>query len=87
MARPPNCSLFVKNLHRETRLDQLKHFIQFLLAFYLICDRNSLVRSEDLRRLFARYGRITDVYIPLDYYTGESRGFAYVQYPCCCGFF
>ncbi|CAH3015364.1 unnamed protein product, partial [Porites evermanni] len=55
MARPPNCSLFVKNLHRETRLDQLKHFIY--------------------------ENRSTNVYIPLDYYTGESRGFAYVQYP------
>ena len=31
--------------------------------------------------MFGKYGRITDVYIPLDYYTRESRGFAYVQYP------
>ena len=82
-SRPPNSSLYVRNLHHETRLDQLKLLYVVLLAFYLICDLNSLVRPEDLRRLFAKYGRITDVYIPLDYYTRESRGFAYVQYPFC----
>ena len=37
--------------------------------------------SDDLRDLFARYGPIQDVYIPMDYYTREPRGFAYVQYP------
>ncbi|KAK2573142.1 Serine/arginine-rich splicing factor 12 [Acropora cervicornis] len=55
-SRPPNSSLYVRNLHHDTR-------------------------PEDLRRMFGKYGRITDVYIPLDYYTRESRGFAYVQYP------
>ena len=34
-----------------------------------------------MRELFSRYGPIQDVYIPLDYYTREPRGFAYVQYP------
>jgi len=34
-----------------------------------------------LRELFARYGPIQDVYIPMDHYTREPRGFAYVQYP------
>lgn len=34
-----------------------------------------------MRDLFSRYGPIKDVYIPLDYYTREPRGFAYVQYP------
>ena len=38
-------------------------------------------RSEDLRKLFGRYGPISDVYIPLDYYTRLPRGFAYIQYP------
>ncbi|XP_065649054.1 serine/arginine-rich splicing factor 2 isoform X1 [Hydra vulgaris] len=38
------------------------------------------VRSEDLRRIFEKYGDISDVYIPLDYYTREPRGFAYVQF-------
>ncbi|KAJ7392358.1 Serine/arginine-rich splicing factor 12 [Desmophyllum pertusum] len=55
-SRPPNSSLYVRNLHHESR-------------------------PEDIRRLFGKYGRITDVYIPLDYYTRESRGFSYVQYP------
>ncbi len=38
-------------------------------------------RQEDLRRIFGKYGRIQDVYIPCDYYTKKVRGFAYVQYP------
>ncbi|KAG7231690.1 hypothetical protein INR49_010740 [Caranx melampygus] len=38
-------------------------------------------RPEDLRREFGRYGPIVDVYIPLDFYTRQPRGFAYIQYP------
>ncbi|XP_054167532.1 serine/arginine-rich splicing factor 10-like [Oppia nitens] len=39
-----------------------------------------VTRSEDLRNLFNDYGHVTDVYIPLDYYTHRPRGFAYVQF-------
>ncbi|XP_039269030.1 uncharacterized protein LOC120344019 isoform X2 [Styela clava] len=38
------------------------------------------VRPEDLRREFSRFGPISDVYVPLDYYTREPRGFAYIQF-------
>ncbi|KXS18545.1 hypothetical protein M427DRAFT_194253 [Gonapodya prolifera JEL478] len=38
------------------------------------------VRREDLLKVFEKYGRVRDVYIPKDYYTGKNRGFAYVQY-------
>ena len=38
-------------------------------------------RGDDLKELFARYGPIRDVYIPVDYYTKEPRGFCYVEYP------
>ncbi|XP_020907495.1 serine/arginine-rich splicing factor 10 [Exaiptasia diaphana] len=54
-SRPPNSSLYVRNLHPDSRPD-------------------------DLRRMFGKYGRISDVYVPLDYYTREPRGFAYVQF-------
>uniref|UniRef100_A0A1A8DZ74 Serine/arginine-rich splicing factor 10 n=1 Tax=Nothobranchius kadleci TaxID=1051664 RepID=A0A1A8DZ74_NOTKA len=37
-------------------------------------------RPEDLRREFGRYGPIVDVYIPLDFYTRQPRGFAYIQF-------
>ena len=43
-----------------------------------------LYRPEDLRRIFGKYGRIQDVYIPCDYFTKKVRGFAYVQYPFNC---
>lgn len=33
--------------------------------------------------MFGKYGHLTDVYIPLDYYTRRPRGFAYIQYPWC----
>ncbi|KAI9238135.1 hypothetical protein MVEG_11523 [Podila verticillata NRRL 6337] len=37
-------------------------------------------RPSDLASLFEPHGRIADVYIPKDYYSGLPRGFAYVQY-------
>uniref|UniRef100_A0A3B4WFB2 Serine and arginine rich splicing factor 10a n=1 Tax=Seriola lalandi dorsalis TaxID=1841481 RepID=A0A3B4WFB2_SERLL len=43
--------------------------------------RNIADEPEDLRREFGRYGPIVDVYIPLDFYTRQPRGFAYIQYP------
>jgi len=53
--RPPNTSLYIKNISKGTRQD-------------------------DLKKIFGRHGTIRDVYIPLDYYTQEARGFAYVQF-------
>lgn len=38
-------------------------------------------RAEEMRSMFEKYGPVSDVYIPLDYYTRKHRGFAYVQYP------
>ncbi|KAL2923929.1 Serine/arginine-rich SC35-like splicing factor SCL30A [Bienertia sinuspersici] len=37
-------------------------------------------RPEDLRGTFGRYGPIKDIYLPRDYYTGEPRGFGFVQF-------
>ncbi|KAF7851331.1 hypothetical protein BT93_L4110 [Corymbia citriodora subsp. variegata] len=37
-------------------------------------------RAEDLRGPFGRFGPLKDVYLPRDYYTGEPRGFGFVQY-------
>jgi len=37
-------------------------------------------RQEDLKDEFSRYGEVSDVYIPLDYYSKRPRGFAYVQF-------
>lgn len=47
--------------------------INFLLLFH---------RPEELRSLFGKYGPLSDVYVPVDYYTRRPRGFAYIQYPC-----
>ncbi|KAI3688084.1 hypothetical protein L1987_81791 [Smallanthus sonchifolius] len=37
-------------------------------------------RPEDLREPFGEFGPMKDVYLPRDYYTGEPRGFGFVQY-------
>ncbi|KAJ8498240.1 hypothetical protein OPV22_008792 [Ensete ventricosum] len=37
-------------------------------------------RPEDLRVSFERFGPVRDVYLPKDYYTGEPRGFAFVEF-------
>ncbi|KAF5924638.1 hypothetical protein HPG69_004510 [Diceros bicornis minor] len=61
--RPPNTSLFVRNVADDTRCVEARH--------------SGPTRSEDLRREFGRYGPIVDVYVPLDFYTRRPRGFAY----------
>ena len=35
--------------------------------------------AEALRKVFEKYGDIGDIYIPRDYYTKDSRGFAFVR--------
>uniref|UniRef100_A0A2P2L272 RRM domain-containing protein n=3 Tax=Rhizophora mucronata TaxID=61149 RepID=A0A2P2L272_RHIMU len=37
-------------------------------------------RPEDLRGPFGQFGPLKDVYLPRDFYTGEPRGFGFVQY-------
>ncbi|KAE9607944.1 hypothetical protein Lal_00003565 [Lupinus albus] len=37
-------------------------------------------RPEDLRRPFSQFGPLKDIYLPKDYYTGEPRGFGFVQF-------
>ncbi|XP_031281033.1 serine/arginine-rich SC35-like splicing factor SCL30A isoform X1 [Pistacia vera] len=37
-------------------------------------------RPEDLRRPFEQFGALKDIYLPRDYYTGEPRGFGFVQF-------
>ncbi|KAJ7980572.1 Serine/arginine-rich SC35-like splicing factor [Quillaja saponaria] len=37
-------------------------------------------RQEDLRRPFGQFGQVKDIYLPKDYYTGEPRGFGFVQF-------
>ncbi|XP_063432144.1 serine/arginine-rich splicing factor 10-like isoform X2 [Mytilus trossulus] len=54
-SRPPNSSLYVRNVPDTTR-------------------------EDDLRAMFGKYGHLTDVYIPQDYFTRRARGFAYIQY-------
>lgn len=35
---------------------------------------------DDLRRIFDKYGKIGDIYIPRDRFTRKSRGFAFVRF-------
>ncbi|KAG6498816.1 hypothetical protein ZIOFF_038565 [Zingiber officinale] len=37
-------------------------------------------RPEDLRVPFERFGPVRDVYMPKDYYSGEPRGFAFIEF-------
>ena len=53
--RPPNTSLYVRNVPDGAR-------------------------PEELRSMFGKYGPISDVYVPVDYYTRRPRGFAYIQF-------
>ncbi|XP_042403765.1 serine/arginine-rich SC35-like splicing factor SCL30 [Zingiber officinale] len=37
-------------------------------------------RPEDLRAQFDRFGPVRDVYLPKNYYSGEPRGFAFIEF-------
>ena len=74
----------------ETYIMTLGRFMHHLANIFsvfkgIIHDQSTtnrtVFRPEDLRRIFGKYGRIQDVYIPCDYFTKKVRGFAYVQYP------
>ncbi|KAL8217115.1 hypothetical protein R6Q57_023952 [Mikania cordata] len=46
----------------------------------LVRNLGRCCRPEDLRGPFGEFGPLKDVYLPCDYYTGEPRGFGFVQY-------
>lgn len=37
-------------------------------------------KTDEIRRIFSKFGEIRDVYIPLDHYSKRPRGFAFVEY-------
>ncbi|MBN1255807.1 MAG: RNA-binding protein [Deltaproteobacteria bacterium] len=39
------------------------------------------ITSDDLKNAFEAYGKVDDVKIITDRYTGEARGFAFVEMP------
>ncbi|TKY47848.1 Serine/arginine-rich SC35 splicing factor SCL30A [Spatholobus suberectus] len=51
-----------------------------LPAFLFVTFAMTVGAPEDLRRPFGQFGPLKDIYLPKDYYTGEPRGFGFVQY-------
>ena len=62
-----------------------QHFVcsnaMYCLKTFSLSHHTYVFRPEDLRNEFIKFGPISDVYIPLDYYNRRPRGFAYIQYP------
>eukprot|EP00803_Ostreobium_quekettii_P003201 evm.model.scf_258.8 EVM.evm.TU.scf_258.8 scf_258:102542-103914(+) len=46
----------------------------------LIRNLHKDTRDSDLRYFAEKYGPVRDVYLPRDYYTGESRGIGFVEF-------
>ncbi|CAA0813187.1 Serine/arginine-rich SC35-like splicing factor SCL28 [Striga hermonthica] len=44
------------------------------------CLKGGLMRPEDLRVPFERFGPLKDIYLPKNYYTREPRGFGFVKF-------
>jgi len=62
----------------------LKLFLIICFVILAVIDHmfcSVLHRIDELKSIFGKYGVVSDVYIPLDYYTRRPRGFAYIQYP------
>ncbi|CAL8469299.1 g8840 [Coccomyxa elongata] len=46
----------------------------------LVRNLSRSVTIDDLRYVAEKYGRLRDVYIPKDYYSGEPRGIGFIEY-------
>ncbi|KAJ1641093.1 hypothetical protein T492DRAFT_555695, partial [Pavlovales sp. CCMP2436] len=46
----------------------------------LIRNLNRKTSAEEIKKFFEQYGVIKDVYLPKDYYSGEARGFGFVEF-------
>ncbi len=44
-----------------------------------ISNLDSQTKNEDLKKLFEPFGKVTSASIIMDKYTGNSRGFAFVE--------
>jgi len=38
------------------------------------------IRHEEIRRVFGKYGHLVDVTVPVNYHSGRSKGFAFVEF-------
>lgn len=46
----------------------------------LVRNLNYRTSPEDVKKAFAEFGDVGDVYLPLDYYSKKPRGFGFVQF-------
>ncbi|KAK2985371.1 hypothetical protein RJ640_029328 [Escallonia rubra] len=82
-ARDLPTSLLVRNLRHDCRMLQHHNGIGIPDCGSRFDDWIIIYgefRPEDLRRRFEEFGPLKDVYLPRDYYSGEPRGFGFVQY-------
>ncbi|KAK3014757.1 hypothetical protein RJ639_007942, partial [Escallonia herrerae] len=77
-------SLLVRNLRHDCRTLHVFILELFIdLEFreqYSEFQGKMIYRPDDLRREFEQFGHLKDVYLPRDYYSGEPRGFGFVQF-------
>nr|KAJ0225668.1 hypothetical protein LSAT_V11C100024560 [Lactuca sativa] len=65
---------------RRNRSPSPKRHARDLPTSLLVRNLRLDCRPEDLRVPFGEFGPLKDVYLPRDYYTGEPRGFGFVQF-------
>ncbi|KAJ0510935.1 putative RNA recognition motif domain, nucleotide-binding alpha-beta plait domain superfamily [Helianthus annuus] len=56
-------------------VEEISLQVSWFVIFVLIAGM-----PEDLRRPFGEFGPLKDIYLPRDYYSGEPRGFGFVQF-------
>lgn len=44
-----------------------------------VCNLSSDIQDEDLKEMFSVYGNVQSVEIPKDIFSGESRGFGFIE--------
>lgn len=46
----------------------------------LVRNLSADITTQDLQQAFGRIGEVRDVYIPTDYHSGQTKGFAFIEY-------